>query len=68
MIFDIYKRFELEILRVNGRWVVYRNRNGTRRADWSIIIPHELREDELVSFLDDFFHEYARPGDIITYR
>lgn len=68
MIFDIYKRFELEIVRVDGRWVVYRNSNGSRRADWSIVVPHELREDELAGFLDDFYHEYARPGDIITWR
>ncbi|HEU4708116.1 MAG TPA: hypothetical protein VFS17_02295 [Methylophilaceae bacterium] len=68
MIFDIYKRFELEIVRVNGRWVVYRLGNGTKRADWTIVVPHELKEDELVSFLDDFYHEYARPGDSITCR
>lgn len=65
MIFDIYKRFEVEILRKDDRWVVYRNNNGTKRPDWTIIIPHELREDELAGFLDDFFHEYAGPGDSI---
>lgn len=68
MIFDIYKRFELEIARVDGRWVVYRNSNGTRRPDWTVVVPHDLREDELPGFLDDFFHEYARPGDVITRR
>lgn len=66
MIFDIYKRFEIEILREGGRWVAYRKNDGTRRADWTIIIPHELREDELTGFLGDFFGEYARPGDSIT--
>lgn len=68
MIFDIYKRFELEIVRVNDRWLVYRRGNGSKRVDWTIVIPHELKEEELASFLDDFYHEYARPGDSITRR
>lgn len=68
MIYDIYKRFELEIVRVDGRWVVYRLGNGMRRADWTIVIPHELSEQELIGFLDDFYHEYARPGDVISWR
>jgi hypothetical protein len=68
MMFNIYRRFELEILREDGRWVVYRLGNGTRRADWSIVIPHDAREDDLAGFLDDFFHEYAQPDDRITTR
>ena len=66
MVFDIYRRFEIEILREGGRWVVYRTSNETRRADWSLIIPHELREDELAGYLADFFQEHARPGESIT--
>ena len=39
MKFDVYGRFELEVLRENHSWIAYRTGLGTRSRDLSIIIP-----------------------------
>lgn len=65
MIFSIYGRFEIEILRHGGAWRTYRRGNGMRLPDNEIIIPPDVEEQELETYLDDLFHEYATPGDEI---
>jgi hypothetical protein len=66
MIFSIYKRFEIEIRRQGGTWCAYRRSNGMSRPDPDIIIPSSVSESEIETYLDDLFHEYARPGDEIV--
>jgi hypothetical protein len=65
MRFDVYGRFQLEVLRENNSWVAYRPGLGTRARDSSIIIPESLMPEEIASYLDDLFHELFGPGQII---
>lgn len=65
MIFSIYQRFEIEILRHGNEWRAYRRSNGMRQPDNEIIIPPDVAEHEMETYLDDLFHEYAAPGDEI---
>ncbi len=61
MKFDIYGRFVLEIIRRNGRWAVFRAGAGTRRPEPDLVIPPDIAEGELAGYLEDVYHELARP-------
>ena len=65
MRFDIYGRYQLEVVRENERWIMYRLDHGKRCVTSDFVIPASLRPDELATYLDDMLHELARPGDII---
>ncbi len=65
MKFDIYGRFELEVLRENNSWITYRIGLGTRARDGNIIIPDSLAPEEIAGYLDDLFHESCGPGQTI---
>lgn len=65
MRFDIYGRFELEVIREDGRWIIHRLEHRRRRKVSDFVIPSELRADEIATYLDDMFHEWAGHGDII---
>ena len=65
MRFDIYGRFQLEVLRENNSWVVYRTGLGTRARDNGVVIPNSLAPTEIAIFLDDLFHELCGPGQMI---
>ncbi|MFY3854362.1 DUF7661 family protein [Achromobacter xylosoxidans] len=41
-------------------------RGGQAGARRGIVIPADLPEDELSTYLDDLYHELARPGDMVT--
>ncbi len=62
MKFNVYDIFVLEITQENGRWTAFRVGEGTRIPDYDLIVPQDLDESELTTFLDDMFHELARPG------
>jgi hypothetical protein len=66
MIFSIYGRFELEVVLRDGAWQAYRRSNGIRQPDHDIAFPAGLEESDLPVFLDDLFHEYARPGEEVA--
>jgi hypothetical protein len=62
MKFSVYGRFQLEVAREGGVWVVYRLAPGKRiRAD-DLAIPSSVSSDEIGTYLDDMFHELSRPG------
>ena len=65
MRFDIYGRFQIEVLMTGAGWVAYRNRNGLRTPYRELAFPQGIQESELERFLDDQFHEYALPGKVI---
>ena len=65
MKFDIYGRFQLEVVRESDSWVAYRPGLGTRSRDNSIVIPEWLAPEEIVGYLDDLFHELCGPGEVI---
>jgi len=63
--FDIYRRFQLVILREDDQWVVYDAQPGKRVRN-NLVIPADVAADELPAYLDDIYHELARPGDTVT--
>ena len=65
MKFDVYGRFQLEVLRENNSWIAYRIGLGTRSRDSSIIIPDSFAPEEIGGYLDDLFHELCGPGQTI---
>ena len=62
MKFDIYGKFQLQIVREQGRWQVYKLGNGYRTPVHDIVIPSTVSPEDLTSFLDDIFHEAATSG------
>lgn len=62
---DVYGRFQLEILRENGRWTAYRLEPGKRIRLPELAIPDDLDATEIAQFLDDLYHEMSKPGQAI---
>ena len=65
MLFDIYGRLKLQILREDGSWVAYRIEPGKRMKWPTLAIPTSLDAAELPEYLDDLYHEMARPGQSV---
>jgi hypothetical protein len=63
MRFNIYGRFQVDVRRENGTWVVYRAELGKRTPLNDVIIPSVLDEQDIATYLDDVFHEYAKHGE-----
>jgi hypothetical protein len=62
MRFSLYGRRDIEILREDTGWVAYRPGIGSRARLDDLVIPPELSESDLVTHLDDLFHEMGEPG------
>ena len=62
MRFDIYGRFQLEVVHEHGAWVAYRSTDGLRHRETNVSFPSDMREEEIAGFLDDLFRELAEPG------
>lgn len=60
--FDLYGRCELDVERVEGRWVAYHRGEGKRRLAEELVIPPDVEEEGLERYLDDLLHELGRPG------
>ncbi len=60
--FDIYGRFTLRLVRAGGGWRAFRRGEGLSRPERGLLIPDSLPVEELATFLDDFYHELALPG------
>ncbi|MGH8619691.1 MAG: DUF7661 family protein [Burkholderiales bacterium] len=65
MKFDVYGRFTLEVVREGEQWVAYELAPGKRVAQPDLTLPPEVAVEDLAEFLDDLFHELARPGQTI---
>ena len=66
MKFDIYGRFELEVLRESDGWVAYRIGLGIRSPESDVVIPSSLEAQEVAVYLDDLFQRaLAGPGQKI---
>jgi len=65
MIFDVYGRFDIEVLREHGHWVAYRVAPGLRLRDYDTVLASEAIEADLATLLDDTFQELAIPGHSI---
>jgi hypothetical protein len=60
--FDVYGRFIIELCNERGAWQAYRVSEGKRVRDYDVVIPADLAPAEIAVYLDDLFHEWARPG------
>lgn len=65
MRFDIYGSYQLEVIRQDDAWAVYRTADGKRRRDFGLVIPSSLSAADVPTYLDDILHESARPGTMI---
>ncbi len=65
MRFNIHGRFVLEITRENDGWGVFHLSEGKRRRAHDVVIPPDLQPAEMSVYLDDLFHEIARPDTSI---
>jgi hypothetical protein len=67
MKFDVYGRFQIEVRREADRWIAYRISLGTRVRITGIAIPADLQTpEEIARYLDDLYHEAARPGQSVS--
>lgn len=67
MRFDVYGRFQIEVSREAGHWVAYRVALGKRTRINSFAIPGEIQtSQEIARYLDDLYHEAARPGQTVS--
>jgi len=63
--FDIYGRHQLDVVREGGKWKVFNVASGKREPATNVVIPTEVQEHEVATYLDDLFHEGARPGESV---
>jgi hypothetical protein len=65
--FNVYGRFSIELGREGDTWIAYRSDGeGKRRRDNNTVILPDLPEWKVALYLDDIFHEWAKPGDVVT--
>lgn len=51
---------EVEVLRVNNNWqVFYLGNEGKKRLAADIIIPASTKENDVVLYLADIYHEFS---------
>lgn len=62
MRFDIYGQFQVVVKRHNDCWEVYRLEPGKQAAMNDVVIPPNLQTEEVATYLDDMFHEFAGIG------
>jgi hypothetical protein len=62
---DVYGKFQIEVVREGEMWVAYKSDAGKRVRLNDLMIPSWLDEAEIVQYLDDHFHEAARPGQTV---
>jgi len=63
MKFNIYGRFQVDVRREGDAWIVYRSELGKRTRLNDVVIPPSLVVQDLATYLDDIFHEFAKLGE-----
>lgn len=67
MKFDVYGRFQVEVCREGDSWVAYQIALGKRTRITHLAIPQEIQTSvEIARYLDDLYHEAARPGQSVS--
>lgn len=57
--FDVFGK-RMSVQRKEGEWLLFRESNtGVRARVYDVVIPAELEETELATYLADIFHESA---------
>ncbi|MES2153119.1 MAG: hypothetical protein V4508_25345 [Pseudomonadota bacterium] len=62
MKFNIYGRFQVDVRREGDAWVVFRIEDGKRAKMHDIVVPESFANDDIATYLDDIFHEFAGLG------
>jgi hypothetical protein len=60
--FDLYGRRQMVIRREGACWRAYRPGVGSLVPIDDLPVPAELTAADLVTYLDDIFHELGEPG------
>ena len=61
IVFDVFGK-RIQAMRTHRGWELFEIGNeGKQRRFGGSIVPPALPEDQLLSFLDDLFHQYATP-------
>jgi len=63
--FRIYGNYELDVVREGDKWRVFNLNVGKRVPLTDVVIPTEVQENEIATYLDDLFHELAKPDQAI---
>lgn len=59
---NVYGR-KVEVVKISNNWVVYYLGNeGKKRTAYDIMIPDDLKENEIINYLEDLLHEWATPS------
>ena len=67
MKFDVYGRFQVEVCWETDHWVAYRIALGKRTRISELAILAEIQTPvEIARYLDDIYHEAARPGQSVS--
>jgi hypothetical protein len=61
VVFDVYGRFRIEVLREDGRWVLRRLEPGRRMILRDLVIPDDTPAEQIPRVLEDLLHEFAAP-------
>ncbi|HTK93316.1 MAG TPA: hypothetical protein VL948_23980 [Verrucomicrobiae bacterium] len=64
MKFDVYGRFQVEVLWENDHWVVYTLGIGTRVRS-AFVIPSSVAANAVGTYLDDLLHELSGPNQSV---
>ena len=57
--FNVFGRI-MSVLKINNEWQLFNEPDiGIRSRVYDVVIPAELSEDELLTYLDDIYHELA---------
>ena len=67
MKFDLYGRFQLEVLREDGAWKVYRIGSGIRALMHDVVLPSDIDEQDIATFLDALL-EHLDSADLCVER
>ena len=62
LLFDVFGRI-MQAQRMDGRWQLFLvGAEGKRRLVPDVTVPAHLSAEELLTFLDDLYHEFASPS------
>ena len=59
MRYSVYGKFNVEVVRRDNDWSVFRIGQGVKRLDPDIYIDPDATKAEILVALDDAFHEFA---------
>ena len=60
--FDVFGK-KMSVSRKDGQWLLFNESvTGLKARVYDVVIPSELQEDEIATYLDDIYHEYSSEG------